>query len=80
MPAGALSHLESSRRWRKNNPEKCTEQKIKQSKRYYERIAAGEDLNYDHPSVTETLKKHKKDLKDDPEKLSDEFIKAMLGR
>lgn len=74
-----LSQLEADRRWRKNNPEKYAEQKRNQSKRYHERIAAGEDLNHHHPTVTKTLKKHKKDLKDDPERLSDEFIQAMLG-
>ena len=76
----SLSQLEADRRWRKNNPEKYAEQKIKQSKRYHERIAAGEDLNHKHPTVTETLNKHKENLKDDPEKLDDDFIKAMLGR
>lgn len=75
-----LSQLESDRRWRKNSPEKYAEQKINNSKRHNERIAAGEDLNHQHPTVTETLKKHKKDLKDDPERLDDDFIKAMLGR
>jgi hypothetical protein len=66
----------------KQNQENRKESVTELNQAYYKKKAEaiGTDSNRHKPAVCKFLKKHHEEYKDDPDALSSEFIKKLLGR
>jgi len=74
--------LESIKKWKKKNPEKQKEyNKTYNAKRYAKNPELLKE-NFDKlhkAQVCKIIKNHHEDLKDDPERLSTDFIQRLIG-
>jgi len=85
---GQVSQKESNKRWRDNNPEKYRIINNKGGDKYRSKRENKDKINkaqrehrqhIKEGAACDIIKKHSEDMKDDPERLTTEFMKSIVN-
>jgi len=75
-----MSHLDSVNRWNKKNPSRAHEIScIAYYKNRQKQRNKAIEIKNERGTTCEIIKKHYEDMKDDPERLTTEFIKSIVN-